>query len=434
MHSFLGRSTGRGALGIWTHNLNSIEPRLNYSSPAYTGAAIRLGAGVQSAAAYAVAHRLGYRVVGGTCPTVGIAGGYSLGGGHSMLTPLHGLGADNVLEWEVVTADGTHTVASPRHHADLYWALSGGGGGTYAVVVAMTARMHRDDGPTHGARLFFNASSSSSSSLSPAAANDVFWGAVDIVQAEMAPIADSGASLSAVVFGGVLTLTLTAPGQPAQQVRGHLQRLLDHFGRHNASYWLDETAHASYFEHFNYTYGPLPDGPPLPAGLVTGRLLPRSVAASATARAALTRLVRDTVTADPGFVALLLGLRTPAPGAPGAPVAANAVHPAWRDAIGLVNIAALWDYAAPPAVLAARQQRLTHVVDPALVALMPGSAPYLNEANYAMPDLLRQSYGPNLERLRQVKQRYDPEDIFWAAAAVGREAWAPDAEGRLCRP
>jgi hypothetical protein len=49
-----------------------------------------------------------------------VAGGYSLGGGHPLLTPLHGFGADNALEWEVVTADSTHTVASQRHNADLY--------------------------------------------------------------------------------------------------------------------------------------------------------------------------------------------------------------------------------------------------------------------------------------------------------------------------
>jgi hypothetical protein len=89
---------------------------------------------------------------------------------------------------------------------------------------------------------------------------------------------------------------------------------------------------------------------------------------------------------------------------------------------------------AAPALLAARQTRLTSVVDPALVALVPDSAPFLNEANYAMPDLLRQSYGPNLERLRRIKERFDPDDLFWAATAVGHDAWEADADGRLCRP
>ncbi len=90
--------TGKGALGIWTHNLNAVEPLLNYSRAAYRDAALCMGAGVLTDAAYAAAHRVGHRVVGAVHRTIGIAGGYSLGGGHSPLTPLHGLSAANALE------------------------------------------------------------------------------------------------------------------------------------------------------------------------------------------------------------------------------------------------------------------------------------------------------------------------------------------------
>lgn len=41
-------------------------------------------------------------MVGGTCPPVGLAGGYTQGRGHSMLSTAYGLGADQVLEWEAV--------------------------------------------------------------------------------------------------------------------------------------------------------------------------------------------------------------------------------------------------------------------------------------------------------------------------------------------
>jgi hypothetical protein len=131
--------------------MNSIEPMLNYSSPAYTGPALKMGAGVPSIDAFRAAHRLDYRVVGAHCPTVGFAGGSAQGGGHGELTPVHGLATDNIVEWEVVTtANGTRTRATPRHNANLYWALSGdGGGGTYAVVVAMTVRSHCDDDGDH---------------------------------------------------------------------------------------------------------------------------------------------------------------------------------------------------------------------------------------------------------------------------------------------
>lgn len=65
------------------------------------------------------------------------------------------MGSDNVLEWEVVTTNGSHLVATPNQHSDLYWALSGGGGGTFAVVLSMTARLH-PGGIVGGTILTFN--------------------------------------------------------------------------------------------------------------------------------------------------------------------------------------------------------------------------------------------------------------------------------------
>jgi hypothetical protein len=55
----------------------------NYTSDAYTGPAIKMGAGVQAFDAYTAAHEAGLSVLGGECITVGIAGGYTQGGGHS---------------------------------------------------------------------------------------------------------------------------------------------------------------------------------------------------------------------------------------------------------------------------------------------------------------------------------------------------------------
>ena len=66
----------------------------------------------------------------------------------------YGLAADNTLEWEVVTAEGEHLLATPELNSDLYWALSGGGGGTYAVVVSLKVKAHLD-GPVGGAQLQF---------------------------------------------------------------------------------------------------------------------------------------------------------------------------------------------------------------------------------------------------------------------------------------
>lgn len=143
-HDYYGKSTGPGALALWTHYLKDVDV-IDYSSSYFTGKALRLGAGVGIGEANRAAATAGLVVVGGNSETVGIAGGYSQGGGHGILASSFGLSADNVLEWEVVTVEGAHVVAKPgSDFEDLYWALSGGGGGTYAAVLSVTIRAHPD--------------------------------------------------------------------------------------------------------------------------------------------------------------------------------------------------------------------------------------------------------------------------------------------------
>lgn len=84
---------------------------------------------------------VGKVVVGGECPTVGIAGGYTQGGGHSALSTNFGLAADQTLCFDVVTAAGELVTASREENEDLYWALSGGGAGNYGIVVSMVSEL-----------------------------------------------------------------------------------------------------------------------------------------------------------------------------------------------------------------------------------------------------------------------------------------------------
>lgn len=67
---------------MWMHGLKDIE-FFNYTSYGYSGPAVKMGAGVQGFEAYSAADQVGLNVLGGECVTVGVAGGFSQGGGHS---------------------------------------------------------------------------------------------------------------------------------------------------------------------------------------------------------------------------------------------------------------------------------------------------------------------------------------------------------------
>ncbi len=83
----------------------------------------------------------GLAVTGGVVSTTGIAG-LTLGGGLGWLMGQYGLALDNLVSAEVVTASGEIVLASEKHNEDLFWALRGGGG-NFGVVTWFEYRLHR---------------------------------------------------------------------------------------------------------------------------------------------------------------------------------------------------------------------------------------------------------------------------------------------------
>ena len=114
--------------------------RLNAISLTADGRA-GIGAGARLIDVYSALAPQGRAVPAGTCPTVGIAG-LAQGGGVGFLARKFGLTCDNLLEATVVLADGTAVVANAHQHADLYWALRGGGGGNFGIVTRLVFRTH----------------------------------------------------------------------------------------------------------------------------------------------------------------------------------------------------------------------------------------------------------------------------------------------------
>lgn len=66
------------------------------------------------------------------------------GGGHGIFSPRFGLGVDNVIQMKVVLPNGTFVTTNRCQNQDIFFALRGGGGGTFGVVTETTAALHKD--------------------------------------------------------------------------------------------------------------------------------------------------------------------------------------------------------------------------------------------------------------------------------------------------
>lgn len=417
-HDNMGRSAGQGSLGLWTHNLKEIS-FFDYNSSFYKGSAVRLGAGVQFAELYQAASENGFRVVGGGCPTVGAAGGYPQGGGHGPLGALHGLGSDNTLEFEVVTAAGKHITASPTNNPDLYWALSGGGGGNYAVAISVTVKAYKD-GPVAGSVFSFSNTD-----------YNTYWAGVSawlnyLLVLDQVPGLTSFWALS---NEAATLLWAVYPDKTADDVSAVLAPLHQELAALNITLTVDETqVLPTFYEAYevfdgSQTYDTNTS--------LAGRLVSRSVVQNT-----LPELVATlrTIVSNPDYPSLIsIIAANVSHQRVGNNAASNAVLPAWRDSLFHMTIGIGFPTTDTPADLSLAEVQLNKWQDD-MRAVTPGGGTYMNEATWDNPNWKEDYFGSNYQRLLALKKKYDPNSVFWANAAVGSDDyWKLASDGRLCR-
>ncbi|MBA3450249.1 MAG: FAD-binding oxidoreductase [Chloroflexia bacterium] len=333
-----------------------------------------IGAGVRLLDLYRRLWEYGVALPAGTCPGVGIAG-LTLGGGIGFLSRQYGLTCDNLRAVDLVDANGETLRASEGEHADLFWALRGGGGGNFGIATAFTFRVHPFAGvaiatvtwpwddvaevldawqrwaPFADERLTV-ALGIANPSAGVISATGLFTGVPDELPTLLAPLLGAGKP-SAPQFQPLSFLAA------AEQLAGPSG---DHANFKNTSALADE-----------------PLSPPAIATLVDG--------------------LRAAPTASN-----LVGL-FPLGGAIGAIDPAATAFPHRRALFDLQYQAYWWE--------AAEEQADIAWVDDLRAAMAPyTTGAYVNYIDADLPNWATAYYGDNLARLEQVKTAYDPDDVF----------------------
>lgn len=412
-HDYNGKSTGAGALGLWLHYLDSMEYLPEYDSPSYTGPSIKVSAGVSVYDAYKFADAHNSIIVGGNCPTVALAGGYTQGGGHGPLASKYGLAVDQVLEWEVITAVGQLVTASLVENPNLYWALSGGGGGTYGVVVSMTVGVHPQEA-TAAAGISFAVPSTSTGMID-------FWAAVTTFIRNLPNMVDSGLHVNWTVAPGIFTVTLASgPGVSQYEIDKLFAPTILQLNRSSIPYQYSSQSFPTWLQSFEAFILPSAN---VSSYIIGSRLIPRSVIDERTDDfiSTLQSIVQI------NFIAVGNSINVSAQKSSNV-----AVNPYWRQTIVHLSIGTFFSYQ-DFASNYKNQDFMTDTLIPLLAELTPNGAAYLNEADFQQPDWKQAFYGPNYDLLNEIKSQYDPSDVFYALGAVGSDRWEQRKDGRLCR-
>ncbi len=398
-HSYGGYSSSPG-LVIDVGGLDAVEvdPRRRVA---------KVGAGTQLIDLYDAVARHGLLVPGGTCPTVGVAG-LAMGGGVGVLARRYGLTCDHVLGARAVTAAGDQIGVGPDAHADLWWALRGGGGGNFAAVTSFHL------------------------SLEPAPALAVFsqrypWGRAAAVlegwQRWIAAEPDETWSNCQLFSEGASGLVVQVNGVycgSSAALERRLTRLAGLVGPASSSFvagddYLEamrvEAGCASLTIAACHTAGEWPGG-------VLGHEAyaakssfvgaPEGRARTAQWAAAVERLARDAPS-------LGGGLAFDGYGGAVNRVASDATAFVHRDKVAGLQATYSWGSGSSPAEVGAGARWLrwlgADVIDPAEGA-------YVNYIDPTLAHWARAYYGANLARLSKVKSRYDPTDRFHFAQSV----------------
>ncbi|GFF31211.1 FAD binding domain protein [Aspergillus udagawae] len=424
------RSINHGSLSIWTHHMKEIQFherfQLHQCSKLGSGGnatfmAATLGAGVQDGEMFAALAKHNATAVGGTNMDVGVVG-WATGGGHGLATGIYGMGADNIIEAKVVTPAGDIVIANACQHEDLFWAIRGGGGGTYGVIVSVTVRAHRMPMLTM-INLMLSARNTTT--------EHEWYRLVAKAHRYLAHLQDNGIhgyytlSGSPLVMNGALLL-YDAKNKTAERL---LRPFQDFLKKHEPIVTAVVKPLVTLPLYDVMQIMPSTESVGKAEVARASRFIPRRVVEEDVERFAdVLELVMSRQDAHDGVSSpSISGTMT------GSKVAVdNALNPAWRDSIVHLIVSQSWNESLPSDLREQVMFNMTYGKGHALRQLAPNTGCYVNEANPYEPDWQSSLFGAHYPRLHAIKRSYDPEGLLWCRHCVGSEAWTETKDGRLC--
>jgi FAD/FMN-containing dehydrogenase len=453
-HSYQGTSNAPDSLLIWTRAMNKVTLHDAFTPQGCEGKVAACPAVSAEAGAmwidlyHAVTVEAGRYVQGGGCADVGVAG-LVQSGGFGSFSKTFGTAASGLLEAEIVTADGAIRVVNACSDPDLFWAIKGGGGGSWGVVTRLTLRTH--DLPQFFGSVFGGIKAQSDDAyrrlidsflafyaeklFNPHWGEHIQLGANNTLELVIMSQGLDNEQINATwlpFFETVkaspqdfsLSLTRGALAFPARgywDIKSNPSMVADR--REGApayhGWWRgDQDQVGAFFYGFESVW--------LPASLLQeterGRLADALFAASRHGRMELQ---------------FAKGLA----GGPDEAIAAakeTATNPAASEAFALAIVAdgegpRYPGLRRPPLDVATARDR-AHAVDLAAAALKrvaPDAGSYVSESNYFNPSWQDAFWGSNYPRLRAVKAKYDPDGLFFVHHGVGSEDWSADGFTRL---
>ncbi|KAH7397515.1 hypothetical protein BKA64DRAFT_600285 [Cadophora sp. MPI-SDFR-AT-0126] len=439
-HDFGGRPLGAGSLSIWTHHLKSFEFVPDFTIGEYTGMAVRIGAGVEAWELFNYMATYNITIVAPGGSTVGVGGGWFAVGGHGALTSLYGLGADQVLSIQVVTADGRFVTADPFTNEDLFYALRGGGGSTYGIVTSVVMKAYPPINMTVSSLNFnlINRPTNPSTPLPATSITDpeIFWQAFNLYSRFSEKVVNAGGiCFNYIRPQGNNTFTFTTSSQfvgftPTQVVQ-FMQPLYDDFNRIGLNLTNPRSLTSSSYGSRRPASGATPINT-----RYRSRYFPRKNWQSDALFNKTMDAIRKSVEAGYVFHGIPHGPKLEIAGWPGR---TNAVNPAWRNAVMHASLMTV-----QPVGLTAQQAEEEEAEIQRYMQLwrdaMPESGAYMNEGDPSEPNWQQSFYGDHYGRLLEIKRARDPWSVFWARTTVRSEKWEVMAEdgypsgqnGRLC--